>query len=184
MADVFDWAAEGDGVAVATKPEGYNGWANYETWSVALIVDNDEPLYHLRRELVAEAAETALGEWEAGDVFTEAEAVRYGVADALKAWITGEGEEAIVTDRGGLAYLWAQLLGAAMSEVDWSELADAWTAELAEGGSRDAGPVDRAEHGGRHHGWGRGRRPGRSRGARAQLTPAVGHDHGGTVAVH
>ena len=27
----------------------YNGWTNYETWNVALWVDNDEASYHLRR---------------------------------------------------------------------------------------------------------------------------------------
>ena len=30
----------------------YNGWANYETWNVALYIGNDEGLYNMAKEVV------------------------------------------------------------------------------------------------------------------------------------
>lgn len=32
--------------------ESYNGWVNYETWLLALNVDNDEGLYDITRDLI------------------------------------------------------------------------------------------------------------------------------------
>jgi len=31
---------------------GYNGWTNYETWNVALWIQNDEGLYNAARDVV------------------------------------------------------------------------------------------------------------------------------------
>jgi hypothetical protein len=37
-----------------------------------------------------------------------------------------------MNDARPFSYLWSQLVSAALSEVDWSEIADAWLEDLAE----------------------------------------------------
>jgi hypothetical protein len=86
----------------------HEGWTNYETWAVALWVDNDEGLYTERKRLVRRHDD------DAGDC-----------ASALKEWITD-----MTPDMG--ATLWADLLQSALSEVNWHELAETWIAESKE----------------------------------------------------
>ena len=82
----------------------YNGWANYETWNVALWIDNEEGSYHERKDLARHANSV-------GDL-----------ADRLKGWI-----EEMAPDLGATMY--ADLLNAALSEVDWYEIAEHWYEE-------------------------------------------------------
>ena len=85
----------------------YNGWKNYETWNVALWIDNEEGSYEERRNM-AQCARS-VGEY----------------AQKLKEWV-----EEMAPDLG--ASMFADLLGAALSEVDWHEIAEAWYAEAHE----------------------------------------------------
>ena len=43
--------------ATATRTETYNGWTNYETWNVALWIQNDEFLYNTAKACVTYCAE-------------------------------------------------------------------------------------------------------------------------------
>lgn len=89
------------------KAKQYNGWTNYETWLVKLWMDNDQG----SSEYWAEQAENAVADAQ-GD---EPELCK--LADQLK----DEHEQAL-PELSGFA---ADLMNAAMSEVNWFEIAEA-----------------------------------------------------------
>lgn len=82
----------------------YQGWKNYETWAVSLWLDNEEGSYHYLRELADSAA-----------VGNDREDATVELAQAVKSWL----EESAPEVEG----LWGDLLSAALSEVDWYEVA-------------------------------------------------------------
>jgi hypothetical protein len=90
----------------------YNGWTNYETWCMALWIDNDEDSYCYSRELVRGAEDGAVS-----GLSREAIA-----AEVLKDWM-----EEQVPDLE--ASVWSDLLRAAFSEVDWYEIAENFLSE-------------------------------------------------------
>lgn len=90
----------------------YNGWTNYETWNVALWLGNDEGTYNLVREMADEAKASD----RAVTGYMGATAANV-LADAL--------EDLVKTDAPDLgASMYADLLGAALSEVNWYEIAE------------------------------------------------------------
>lgn len=96
----------------------YQGWTNYETWCVGLWIDNDEGTSRERARLVDVAWADA--EADPDRMFTQSETALYRLAETLKTWVTDE----LVPDLG--ATFAADLLGAALAEVNWRELADTW----------------------------------------------------------
>lgn len=90
------------------QPAIYEGWCNYETWAVALWVDNHENVYKDARRLVAEATK------------------KMDPIARLRA-------DAEIMLRGRLAadqmsYLARDLLHAAIARVNWKEIAAHWMA--------------------------------------------------------
>ena len=93
----------------------YNGWTNYETWNVKLWMDNDEYTYHYWQEQTDELWKRAQ-ENQAWPGSTRKESAAAQLADTLKS----ECEE----NQPEVSGMYADLLGAALSEVNWLEIAE------------------------------------------------------------
>lgn len=100
--------------------ETYNGWKNYPTWVVNLWLSNDEGLYVHAREMAQTAIRVSPLDENVTKIWTAEEAARYRLADTFKSWVSDE----LAPDLG--ASFAADLLGYALGEVDWDEIASAW----------------------------------------------------------
>jgi hypothetical protein len=98
----------------------YNGYKNYETWAICLWIDNEEDTYlswkDRAKELLLEARESLLDDANNDEIAKASEDARIRLADELK-----DHFEEVMPDLG--ASVWADLLNAALSEVDWHEVA-------------------------------------------------------------
>ena len=97
----------------------YNGWTNYETWAVALWLDNEQSSQEYWNEVARECANEAATD---GDKQTDASCY---LADQLK-----EHHELACNELQGVdGTVFADLLNAAISEVNWYEIAKHYVVE-------------------------------------------------------
>jgi hypothetical protein len=94
----------------------YNGWKNYATWGVALIIDNERVLWEHALNFANLATEDA----KEGEYGTPESRARATLMDSLKDWV----EEMVETEAERASDMTKQLLGAGLAEVDWRELAE------------------------------------------------------------
>jgi len=99
----------------------YNGWKNYETWVVALWIDNEPHTYEQRRQMAREAIADATP----NPLSPSMDTARWDYEQALRQWIRDEVE----SQEAGLA---SDLLGSALDNVDWREIAQNWIDEERE----------------------------------------------------
>jgi hypothetical protein len=87
----------------------YNGWTNYETWLVKLWIDNDRGEQEYWLERAVEAHEKHVQ----GDISPV-----FRIADELKNSFTDQ-----AANMADITGFWSDLIGAALSSVDWREIA-------------------------------------------------------------
>jgi hypothetical protein len=95
----------------------YNGWTNYETWAVKLWMDNEEPSSRYWQERARQAWNEAGADSHQAD--TRAERAAFTLADDIQ-----ENHEEAASDLLPEAGIFTDLLNAALSEVDWHEIAE------------------------------------------------------------
>lgn len=96
----------------------HEGWTNYETWAVALWMDNDALRHRYWREAAHEARSEAVDCKQVADgIWSVDEAGRYRLADWIKEDIAGEAP----TKKPSV---YSDLLHAALDAVNWQEIAD------------------------------------------------------------
>ena len=107
----------------------YNGWTNYETWLVKLWIDNDEGSQNYWQESARAMHNAALPD----ETFTQSERAALDLMNDLKSEHEQIAEQAGVPNTGFVA----DLFNAAMSEVNWHEIA----ASLIENNVEEEQPI-------------------------------------------
>jgi len=105
--------SSGKGVPMRRRGE-YQGWSNYETWAIALILDNDRGTYEMMQEMREEA------ESYAKDGGSPALSTALVFSDMLKSFV----EEIVEDDLGKVSDFSSQLIHGAIGEVNWREIAE------------------------------------------------------------
>lgn len=104
-----------------TTGDKHNGWENYPTWAVNLWLSNDEGLYRQTLEVVHDALVNAAD--DCPSYWTGVENRRFKTADALKSFV----EELAAHEYGPAeASFVVDLVGYALGQVNWHEIADGW----------------------------------------------------------
>lgn len=113
----------------------HEGWSNYETWAVALWIDNQKSSYHYWRDEARRHRKDSPTSPQVQDGTWNAEqAAHFNLADQLKAEFRDAAPLAEPT-------VYSDLLGAALSEVNWSEIAEQLLADIAEDEHPIFGPI-------------------------------------------
>lgn len=90
------------------NPERYQGWSNFDTWQVALNIDNDEGTYEMSREAIREGTITD--------------------GESYKEWF----KESFATDEEGFYRIVDGWSERELDNVDWDEIYNSHKEEIVE----------------------------------------------------
>lgn len=99
----------------------YNGWTNYETWCVNLWMDNE----HGQQDYWADEARQQYADAVAEGCMTRRDMAALALADRIKEEHQNAAADSLAAARMDVGPL-ADLLRAALSEVNWQEIARNW----------------------------------------------------------
>lgn len=95
----------------------YNGWTNYETWAVALSIDNEQSSYlYWREEAERHYREAAKSDRVRKGACSAAQSATLALAEQLRDEIRDDSPLDAPT-------VYTDLLNAALGEVDWYQIA-------------------------------------------------------------
>ena len=98
----------------------YNGWTNYETWAVKLWIDNEQGSYEYWREQARSAFNDETADKSPNVYMNHSDNARSYLAHVLEEQHDSASEHPVFKAAEGKVY--ADLLNAALSEVNWHEI--------------------------------------------------------------
>ncbi len=104
----------------------YNGYTNYETWCVNLWIDNEEGSYNHVYAMASDVFESSEDSYNYSINFTKEENALNELEDQIKDYIK---ETNPLADN---ASLFSDLLGSALDNVNWREIAENWIEAVKE----------------------------------------------------
>ncbi len=101
------------------QEKSYNGWTNYDTWSLKFWIDNDESIHCFW----AARADDCFSAADDSENFTKIENATFTLADELENYYY-ENLSVEVMEEMGIKVESAKILNAGLRKINWHEIAE------------------------------------------------------------